>query len=98
TFQRAYDRLSDDVHLGHATLIDPYAATNPGEYFAVVSELHFSDPRRLMQAEPDVGALLHAYYVPPPSPYPRRRNGYTSRAHARTGNAPMPAARIGTAE
>jgi Mlc titration factor MtfA (ptsG expression regulator) len=68
TFQRAYDRLSGDVHLGHATLIDPYAATNPGEYFAVTSELHFSDPRRLAQAEPDIAALLQAYYGPSPAP------------------------------
>ena len=68
TFQRAYDRLSDDVHLGHATLIDPYAATNPGEYFAVVSELHFSDPRRLARAEPDVATLLQAYYGRSPAP------------------------------
>jgi Mlc titration factor MtfA (ptsG expression regulator) len=68
TFQRAYDRLSNEVHLGRATLIDPYAATNPGEYFAVTSELHFSDPRRLGQAEPGVAALLEAYYGPSPAP------------------------------
>jgi Mlc titration factor MtfA (ptsG expression regulator) len=34
----------------------------------VVSELHFSDPRRLGQAEPEVAALLHAYYGPSPAP------------------------------
>jgi Mlc titration factor MtfA (ptsG expression regulator) len=67
TFQRAYDRLSLAVRRGEATPIDPYAATNPGEYFAVVSELHFSDPRRLEWAEPDVAALLRGYYGPLPA-------------------------------
>lgn len=62
TFQRAYDHLTEALAHGHATLIDAYAATNPGEYFAVVSELHFSDPKRLEQAEPAVAALLQAYY------------------------------------
>lgn len=67
-FQRAYDRLSRDVAAGYATPIDPYAATNPGEYFAVVSELHFSDPARLDRAEPDIAGLLRAYYGPSPAP------------------------------
>jgi Mlc titration factor MtfA (ptsG expression regulator) len=67
TFQRAYDRLVLAVRRGEATAIHPYAATNPGEYFAVVSELHFSDPRRLEGAEPDVAALLRGYYGPSPA-------------------------------
>lgn len=68
TFQRAYDRLVREVDRGQDTQIDDYAATNPGEYFAVVSEMHFSAPRRLEQAEPDVAALLRGYYGPSPAP------------------------------
>ena len=67
TFQRGYDRLSHEVRRGQASQIDAYAATNPGEYFAVVSELHFSDPRRLEAAEPGVAALLRGYYGPSPA-------------------------------
>ncbi len=67
TFQRAYDRLSRAVQRGESTLIDPYAATNPGEYFAVVSELHFSDPSTLERAEPAVAGLLRAFYGPSPA-------------------------------
>ena len=67
TFQRAFDRLSLAVRSGEATPIDAYAATNPGEYFAVVSELHFSDPRQLEAAEPGVAALLRGYYGPSPA-------------------------------
>lgn len=68
TFQRAYDRLSNEVARGYATRIDAYAATDAGEYFAVVSELHFSDPGQLQHAEPGVAALLHDYYGPSPAP------------------------------
>ncbi|HET7931013.1 MAG TPA: M90 family metallopeptidase [Rhodanobacteraceae bacterium] len=68
TFQRAYDRLESEVDRGHDTVIDPYAATNPGEYFAVTSELHFSDPRQLERAEPGVAGLLRGYYGPSPAP------------------------------
>jgi Mlc titration factor MtfA (ptsG expression regulator) len=67
TFQRAFDRLSLAVRSGEATPIDAYAATNPGEYCAVVSELHFSDPRQLEAAEPGVAALLRGYYGPSPA-------------------------------
>ena len=68
TFQRAYDDLVGAVRRGQPTQIDEYAATNPGEYFAVVSELHFSDPARLEHAEPGVASLLRAYYGPSPAP------------------------------
>jgi Mlc titration factor MtfA (ptsG expression regulator) len=67
-FQRAYDRLASGVARGHATAIDAYAATNAGEYFAVVSELHFSQPGVLARHEPAVAALLTAYYGPSPAP------------------------------
>jgi Mlc titration factor MtfA (ptsG expression regulator) len=67
-FQSAYDRLRATRDRGEPTPIDSYAATNPGEYFAVVSELHFSDPGRLARAEPDVAALLTDYYGPSPAP------------------------------
>ncbi|HEX7340354.1 MAG TPA: M90 family metallopeptidase [Rhodanobacteraceae bacterium] len=68
TFQQAYDGLHATLDAGLETAIDPYAATNPGEYFAVVSELHFSDPHLLAQVEPAVAAQLHAFYGPSPAP------------------------------
>lgn len=67
-FQRAYDRLAAEVAHGRATAIDPYAAQDAGEYFAVVSELHFSQPDVLTAAEPAVAALLTAYYGTSPAP------------------------------
>jgi Mlc titration factor MtfA (ptsG expression regulator) len=60
--QPAYDALLRAVERGRDTLIDPYAAESSDEYFAVVSELHFSDPATLRCAAPAVGALLERFY------------------------------------
>ncbi|MGF6710283.1 Mlc titration factor MtfA (ptsG expression regulator) [Luteibacter sp. W1I16] len=68
TMQRGYDRLSKAVERGRRTAIDPYAAEAPEEYFAVTSELHFSQPDLLREAEPDVARLLDAFYGPSPPP------------------------------
>jgi Mlc titration factor MtfA (ptsG expression regulator) len=67
TMQRGFDRLSKAVDRGRRTAIDPYAAEAPEEYFAVTSELHFSQPALLREAEPDVAALLEAFYGPSPA-------------------------------
>jgi Mlc titration factor MtfA (ptsG expression regulator) len=60
--QPAYDGLVRDVERGRDTYIDPYAAESADEYFAVVSELHFSDPRGLARAAPSVASLLARFY------------------------------------
>lgn len=62
--QPAYDALVRAVERGRDTLIDPYAAENVGEFFAVVSELHFSDAATLARAAPAVAALLARFYGP----------------------------------
>jgi len=60
--QAGYDRLVRAAGRGRDTFIDPYATESADEYFAVVSELHFSDPAGLARAEPAVAALLARYY------------------------------------
>ena len=64
TMQGAYDRLVRAVDRERRTFIDPYAAESADEYFAVVSELHFSDRAGLARAEPRVAALLARFYGP----------------------------------
>ena len=66
-FQRAFDLLSNDVARGRDTLIDPYGAESPDEFFAVVSELHWSQPGVLRRADAAVADLLQAYYGPSPA-------------------------------
>jgi len=62
TMQPAYDRLVRAVERGRETWIDPYAAESADEYFAVVSELHFSDAAGLAKSAPAVAALLARFY------------------------------------
>ena len=66
TFQRAYDAFCAQVDAGEETLIDPYAAEAPEEFFAVASEYHFSAPDLLQQALPEVAAQLRRFYGEPP--------------------------------
>lgn len=58
TMQAAYDDFVERVDAGEETAIDPYAAEAPDEFFAVVCEQHFSDPRILAGAMPGVADLL----------------------------------------
>ena len=45
--QAGYDRLVRAAERGRDTFIDPYATESADEYFAVVSELHFSSTENL---------------------------------------------------
>jgi Mlc titration factor MtfA (ptsG expression regulator) len=68
TMQRAFDALVREVESGAETTIDPYAAESVEEFFAVTSELHFSDPSCLAQAMPKVASLLDRFYAAPADP------------------------------
>lgn len=65
-FQLAYDALLVEVDAGNETCIDSYAAEAPEEFFAVVTEYHFSDPGRLQAAMPEIAAHLERFYGKPP--------------------------------
>ncbi len=65
-FQSAFDALCADVESERETVIDPYAATAPEEFFAVVSEYHFSAPALLADAMPEIAAHLREFYGPSP--------------------------------
>lgn len=57
------DPESDAAQTWFASLpLDPYAATDAAEFFAVSSEQFFVDPEPLAQAFPDWYALLEIYY------------------------------------
>lgn len=62
--QSAFDQLNAelDANPGRETAIDPYAAENPAEFFAVTSEYFFSAPDRLAKAFPAVYAQLALFY------------------------------------
>ncbi|MDD0973208.1 zinc-dependent peptidase [Pseudomonas fontis] len=62
--QHAYDDLNRqlDRNPDAETAIDPYAAENPAEFFAVTSEYFFTAPDVLSAAYPAVYAQLSAFY------------------------------------
>ncbi|WDI30413.1 zinc-dependent peptidase [Hyphococcus flavus] len=61
-FQDAYERLREHASFGRETVMDYYGATNPAEFFAVVTEVFFERPRALRAEEPALYAELVQYY------------------------------------
>lgn len=62
TLGAAFEQLHAQLARGEETLIDPYGATDAGEFFAVVSELFFERPAALAEQHPALYAELSAYY------------------------------------
>lgn len=59
---REYAELVEDLHAGHRTLIDGYGATNPAEFFAVVTELFFERPAAMRREHPELYDQLAGFY------------------------------------
>lgn len=61
-FEREYKKLQSDVELGLKTVINEYGATNPAEFFAVVTETFFEKPQPMKQKHPELYEELKRYY------------------------------------
>jgi Mlc titration factor MtfA (ptsG expression regulator) len=61
-FSEAYADMQQRLDRHEYTLIDPYAAEDPAEFFAVLSELFFERPDTLQDIYPAVYAQLAAFY------------------------------------
>ncbi|SEO91527.1 zinc-dependent peptidase [Aquisalimonas asiatica] len=61
-FTDAYEALCAAVDGGQETVLDPYAAEAPGEFFAVACESFFERPDVLREAMPAVYSLLSRYF------------------------------------
>jgi MtfA peptidase len=57
-----FAKLADAVREGRETDIDPYGATNPAEFFAVVTEAFFGTPELLAEKHPELYTELLAFY------------------------------------
>ncbi|WP_437965622.1 M90 family metallopeptidase [Sorangium sp. So ce260] len=64
---REYERLLRDEASLKRTVIDPYGATNPAEFFAVVTEAFFEKPRKLRAKHPELYDQLKAFYRQDPA-------------------------------
>jgi len=62
----AYHNLLQRLERGQQALINPYAATNPAEFFAVICEYFFTAPQLLHEYEPAVYQQLRAYFLQDP--------------------------------
>jgi Mlc titration factor MtfA (ptsG expression regulator) len=59
---KAYEKLTQQLDQHHYGCINPYAATSPAEFFAVVSEYFFCLPAELQKHFPSVYDQLQLYY------------------------------------
>lgn len=55
---------------GH--LLDPYAGINPGEFFAVATEVFFDRPMDMEHSKPDLYGVLRGFYRQDPAARERR--------------------------
>jgi Mlc titration factor MtfA (ptsG expression regulator) len=65
-----FDDFCDRVDAEEATLLDPYAAEAPEEFFAVASEAFFVAPRDFRSDHPQLYELLRSFFQQDPAAYP----------------------------
>src|SRR5580704_14246175 len=65
-----FDQLVRETQHHHRTLIDRYGATNPAEFFAVVTETFFEKPRQLKAKHPELYLQLQQFYRQDPATPP----------------------------
>ncbi len=62
-----FNQLVDEVQHNHREVIDRYGATNPAEFFAVVTETFFEKPRQLRAKHPELYDELAMFYRQDPA-------------------------------
>jgi MtfA peptidase len=62
-----YAELSARVHADRRSDIDPYGATNPAEFFAVVTEMFFERSSAMKKRHPELYAELAEFYAQDPA-------------------------------
>ena len=66
---REFAALQSAGETGTSTVLDTYGATNPAEFFAVVTEAFFERPRALRGRHPELYAQLARFFRQDPSRY-----------------------------
>jgi Mlc titration factor MtfA (ptsG expression regulator) len=64
-----FNALRNASDAGVPTLLDQYGATNPAEFFAVITEAFFERPRALKKKHPTLFAQLERFYRQDPTTY-----------------------------
>jgi Mlc titration factor MtfA (ptsG expression regulator) len=68
-----FESLLDAVDRGEYTFLDPYAAEDEAEFFAVATEDFFERSAELRSAHPRLYSLLHEFYALDPAAWVERR-------------------------
>lgn len=61
-FSKAFEKFQTRLEKRGKTVIDPYGATNPAEFFAVATETFYEKPKQLKEKYPEVYEQLQSYY------------------------------------
>lgn len=64
-----FEALRDALEAGDDTFLDDYGATNPAEFFAVITEAFFERPRALRRNHPALFMQLQRFYQQDPTGY-----------------------------
>ena len=72
SFQVAYDDLIRRLDRGEEPWLDPYAAEEPAEFFAVCTEMFFDVPVAFLDEYPEIYAQLAAFFRQDPARSPGR--------------------------
>ncbi len=62
-----YAELAARLHAGKTTDLDAYGATNPAEFFAVVTEMFFEEPAEMARTHPALYAELATFFRQDPA-------------------------------
>ena len=60
--RKEYEALRNSSERGESTFIDEYGATNPAEFFAVITEAFFENPKGLKQKHPELYQELKQFF------------------------------------
>jgi hypothetical protein len=73
TLNTAYQGFCDAVERGRDTWLDPYAAEHRSEFFAVLSEAFFTEPKETKRRYPDMYDQFKLFYRQDPASRPTSR-------------------------
>lgn len=66
-FKSEYEKLRKNIEQHKRSFLDSYAGTNPAEFFAVVTEAFYTEPKELKRKEPELYEELRKYYQVDPA-------------------------------
>jgi MtfA peptidase len=67
SLNEAFEGFCDALERGKDTWLDPYAAEHPSEFFAVISEAFFQEPKETRRRYPDFYEQLKIFYRQDPA-------------------------------